>query len=323
MSDWIDFEQLATQIYQELLPHAKVTHDDHIMGHDSKVPRQIDVSIRYSIAGHDLLMIVQARDNGRPADINAVGELATVIRDVRANKGILICRGGFTSGAKSLADDLGIDLCNIHDAEHRRWALEIKLPIIWVDLLPTVKFNFVARFEAGDSIPKDLRAWVISNDKGQTKINITTTFVDAWNAGKLPRTVGKTHRVCSDKSGYEVLVQTGSGESCWRPVGDIFLEYVVTQKAWLGEITPEQCRGILNYKDGSFQPSYLPIGSIPLKRDSSWKEIEDGEKLAISVPGYLITTEAWQIDISTGKYMDAEAIFISGNETLAEDSSVS
>jgi hypothetical protein len=315
MSGWVDFEQLATQIYQEMLPRAKVVHNDHIMGRDSKVPRQIDISIRYSVVSHDLLMIVQARDKDRPADINAVGEFATVIRDVRANKGILICRSGFTAGAKSLADDLGIDLCNIHDAENRRWALEITLPILWIDLLPTVNFNFVARFEAGDSIPKDVRGWVISNDKGQTKINLVTTFVDAWNAGKLPRKVAESNKVRSDKSGYEILVCNESGEECWRHVKDIFLEYIVSQKAWIGSFTPEQCRGILNYKDGLFQPSYLPIGSLPLKRDSSWKEVEDPETLAVNVPGYLITTEGWQINISTGEYTDAEMNLISGDET--------
>ncbi|HEX8398010.1 MAG TPA: restriction endonuclease [Pyrinomonadaceae bacterium] len=311
MSDWVDFEQLAAQIYRELLPHAKVTYDDHIMGHDSKVLRQIDVSIRYSIVGHNQLMIVQARDKTRPADINAVGEFATVIRDVRANKGILICRGGFTSGAKSLADDLGIDLCNIHDAESRRWTLEIKLPIIWKDLLPTVRFRFAAKFEAGDSVSRDFRTLMISNDKGQTKIDLPTAFVNAWNTGELPRTVNAIHRIHLDKSVYELLVQNISGELGWRHIEYILLEYNVTQKTWLGEFTPEQCRGILNYKDGSFQPSYFNIGSIPIERDSSWKEIEDSEKLAISVPDYFITTERWQIDLNTAKFEDPKITLIS------------
>lgn len=127
---WKKFEELATQIYRELSPGAKVVHDDKIQGVESGVSRQIDVSIRFTVAGHQILTIVQARDHDRPADINVVGEFASVIKDVRANKGILICKSGFTEGAIKLARNLGIDICNIHDAESKNWALEIELPVL-------------------------------------------------------------------------------------------------------------------------------------------------------------------------------------------------
>ncbi|OQX52969.1 MAG: hypothetical protein B5M48_04335 [Candidatus Omnitrophica bacterium 4484_213] len=46
-------------------------------------------------------MIVQARNYKNPADIDDVGELATVIKDARASKGVLICNAGFTRGHNS------------------------------------------------------------------------------------------------------------------------------------------------------------------------------------------------------------------------------
>src|SRR5262245_36053429 len=100
---WRKFEKLAEQIYKELEPNAKVTHNDKIMGQDSKRLRQIDVSIRHNIAGHDLLTVIQAKNYTRRADVNVVGAFATVIKDLRANKGILICKSGFTPAAISLA----------------------------------------------------------------------------------------------------------------------------------------------------------------------------------------------------------------------------
>lgn len=140
-------------------------------------------------------MVIQAKDYSHPADSNVVGEFASVIRDVRANKGILIARSGFTASAKKHATNLGIDLCNIHDAESRRWSLEISLPIVWIDLLPKLSFNLQSWFESGDSIPSDPQQWVLSMDKGKTGVVPFKTFATEWNAGRLPRDIGMTHQV--------------------------------------------------------------------------------------------------------------------------------
>src|SRR4051812_963460 len=100
---WREYEKMITRIYQELEPLAVVTHNDKIIGKDSKIERQIDVSIRTKVAGHEILIIVQAKDYKSPPDVNVVGELATVIKDVGASKGILISNAGFTEGAINLA----------------------------------------------------------------------------------------------------------------------------------------------------------------------------------------------------------------------------
>src|SRR5438046_2055348 len=81
---WRDFERLAARIYEELVPQgALVVHDDLIPGRLSGIPRQIDVSVRYEMAGHTFLTIVQAKDYSVPADVNTIGEFATVIEDVK------------------------------------------------------------------------------------------------------------------------------------------------------------------------------------------------------------------------------------------------
>ena len=95
----------------------------------------------------------------QPADIGIVDEFAGKILDVRANKGILICSAGFTSGARARARRLGIDLCNLHDAQSRKWKLDLKLPVLWIDLKPTVRLEIGAYFMAGDGIPKDPRGY--------------------------------------------------------------------------------------------------------------------------------------------------------------------
>ena len=60
----------------------------------SGIKRQIDVSSRTDVAGHPILIVVQAKDLSRPADVNVVGEFAAVIDDVHASKCVLSCSGG-------------------------------------------------------------------------------------------------------------------------------------------------------------------------------------------------------------------------------------
>jgi len=58
---WKDFELLAKQICDELDGSAEVTWDDHIMGHQTQIPRQIDVSIKWDDEGTSRLAVVQAK----------------------------------------------------------------------------------------------------------------------------------------------------------------------------------------------------------------------------------------------------------------------
>src|SRR6266481_3693414 len=133
MPDWLDYQELVAAIYRDISPNAVVTHNDSILGLESRTKRQIDVSIRADLGGHGLLIIVQAKHLNRPADVNVVGEFKAVIEDVRAAKGVLICSGGFTEAALSYAKGLNIDLCTVHDAQTRKWAVDLRIPLLWVE----------------------------------------------------------------------------------------------------------------------------------------------------------------------------------------------
>lgn len=56
MKAWEQFEKLAEQIYSELSADATVKWNDHILGVDSEVMRQIDVSIRWTYDEQDRLV---------------------------------------------------------------------------------------------------------------------------------------------------------------------------------------------------------------------------------------------------------------------------
>ena len=111
---WREFEELARQILAELQPLVEVKRNDFIYGHLSGAKRQIDVSIRWLSGDDSYLTIVQAKDHNRAASIKIVDEFLSVIKDVRAIGGILICRSGFTRKAYNYARKCGVGLLNLH-----------------------------------------------------------------------------------------------------------------------------------------------------------------------------------------------------------------
>lgn len=298
MVKWPEYEKLVEQIYLELKQGVQVTRNDKIMGVDSQRIRQIDVSIHAKIASHDVLIIVQAKDYSRPADINVVGTFASVVKDVRAQKGVLVCNAGFTKTAKVYARNIGgIDLCSIHDAQSRNWSLDIRLPLLWIDLLPQTQVLLECYLEAGDSIPTDVRQWILSADDEKTRLLPLETFERKWNARELDRTCGKTHVLIPEQRNMKVLV----GKGVWRPVDSLVIQYTVGRRAWLGYIAPSECRGILDHIKDEFTPTYFKISDIPMVRDESWQPIEDPEKVAVTTKGMLITTEHWEISLGQAR----------------------
>jgi len=88
---WKRFEKLVARIVATLSSDAVVTYDDKIPGRLSGVLRQIDVSIRAAKAEQPQLIIVQCRDYAKPLDVNDVREFSSVIQDVGASKGMMVC----------------------------------------------------------------------------------------------------------------------------------------------------------------------------------------------------------------------------------------
>jgi hypothetical protein len=285
------FEELGAQIYRELSPDGQVALDDRILG-KSGLRRQIDVSVRARAAATDLLIVIDTKDYEQPADIGEVDEFAGKLDDVSANKGILVCRGGFTKGAIDRAREAGIELSNLHDARSKDWRLEIRIPILWVDLRPDARFDITARLESGDtandSATQTLRDWTLREQ------SVDEIFEILWNGGQLPRLPGM-HSIPVDVRGLEFKVSDVNGEDVWRSVAHMDFVYSVSQRAYLGSLTPQECRGVLSYTDGAFTASYLALTEMDLRRDPSWPEVDDPEKLAITTAGTVITTEAWQV----------------------------
>ena len=275
-SDWLDYQKLAAEIYAELEPCATVTHDDKIIGVESGIERQIDVSVRTTVAGHELLIIVQAKDLGRPADVNTVGEFHAVIDDVRAAKGVLISSSGFTKAAFDYARKLNIDLCTAHDAQKRKWAIDLHIPLLWVETSGEVKLNMALVADRTNpeaiTLGRDAAKWLTSVDGGKTTITIGQLLANAWHADPSNRTSGESHTVELAEPGLRVLL----GESFWCPATSLACAYTVERSGWLVTFTFSQCKGIFNHGTGAIRAKLtMTEKDLPLQRDQRWSEVKD------------------------------------------------
>jgi hypothetical protein len=115
--------------------------DDHIQGQDSKIDRQIDISIRTRVGPYAILVAVECKDHAQPLDVGDVGAFATLRADVRANKGVMIATGGFTPAAFELARTHGIDTRTYLDTESEDWGTEVKVPVV-LDATNLMGYNF-------------------------------------------------------------------------------------------------------------------------------------------------------------------------------------
>lgn len=292
MSKWLNYEKMIARIYETISPRATVRHNDSIIGRDSRLKRRIDVSIRFTEIGCDFLVIVQAKDYKYRADVNVVGEFAAVIKDVVASKGVLVCNAGFTESARTLAKNLGIDLCSAYDAESKDWRTTLTIPVIWEKHSPHLKFGVLAYLHKGDSIPKDVRKWVLSTDMGKTKLDLVGTFVDRWNAGTIPKDINKVHHLIPQNPNIHLLVNKNK----WAKVDKFIWSYMIERKLYRKEVITEEFTGLKNYLTGDIEISKLTIKIPKLKPEEGWKEIDDSLFNLIGKERLIVTVSVPKID---------------------------
>jgi hypothetical protein len=124
-------ERLVDDLHSQLAPpDAVVTLDDKIVGCESKTGRQLDVTIRAAVAQYHILIVIECKDETRPVDVGSTGEFASLLRDVKANKGVLISTSGFTKAAVEMARAQGIGTRTYIDTEGVDWKSELTIPVL-------------------------------------------------------------------------------------------------------------------------------------------------------------------------------------------------
>ncbi|WP_083326053.1 restriction endonuclease [Hymenobacter coccineus] len=250
------YEELIYKIYQELEPRADTRINDKIAGIESGINREIDISIRHKIGGHEILIIVQAKDHKKAADINILGEFSSVIKDVRASKGILICSSGFTKSAKSYAKNHGIEVCSAHDASEIDWSKEIQIPVLKKKVIISAKLSFTMQAVEGmPGNPLEVSSLLKQNDG--SKIDAFELLCKMISTGELSMEEGDYQHVFSEhlsviahlygKVPYEVTAHEAT------------MNYSIKYRHYFKYFTPKEYRGIQNFITDEFILSYLSV----------------------------------------------------------------
>lgn len=246
-------------------------------------------------------MIVQAKDYARRADVNVVGTFVSVINDVGANKGVLICSGGFSKSAKTYARKKGILLYSLADAESKDWTAELTIPILWHKLGSDLALGFQFYGEAewtikieGDKLP------VFSLDEGTSLYDVVADFESKWNEGSLDLMVGGPHAFAVNEPLWMRILDKDRDE-IWQPVKPK-ISYTVERESWLGYLKPETYLGLIDHlEDGNFIPTRLGL-QVPEQRDDSWEKVLDLNKLAVDIKGFFVAAEQVKIDLSAAQW---------------------
>jgi len=283
----IDYEKLIHKIYTELEPNADVRFNDKILGR-SGIERQIDVSIRTKIAGHDILIIIQAKDHSTPIDIKVLGEFVFVVNDIGASKGILICSSGFSRSLIKAAKEYKIDLFTAHDASNIRWQTVIKLPVIRETYACKVEFRWAMKFTSiipgyKSNLPKSFfdSIWFFEfNTIDGNKISMQNAFLMNWDNDPIYREPGRHKMILFDTAFFK-------HEAADFEITNAYIDYTLQRKYHFKFVSPDEYRGIREFETGEFRASHININAQKISKDfGDWEFTEDISKIAAKALHY-------------------------------------
>jgi len=280
---WKRFERQIHQIHTQLAPQgAIVTLDDRMVGSESKVERQLDVTIRVSVAQYKLLVIIECKDEARPIDVGTMGEFASLLRDVKANKGVMISSSGYTPAAIEMARAQGIDTRTYLDTESVDWKSEVTIPVLltrakldaW-----SVRFSGIPGFPWGAPTNTPFPAIETFAEDGTPLGPIITLLGKKWNHDESLHEPGERTVLLAE----HVLVNVGETRRHTK------LEAIirVDRCYYLGPL-PIKMTGFRDEQDGSLsttkmttdfiEPARIERGGMP-----GWVQLPTDKEIAITV----------------------------------------
>tara|TARA_R110002096_G_scaffold364118_1_gene557185 strand:- start:94 stop:1002 length:909 start_codon:yes stop_codon:yes gene_type:complete len=119
--NWRDYETYITRHFQRLFPEATIEHDVKRKGLISRTQRQIDLLISSDLAGFRLEVIVDCKYFDRKVDVTVVEKFLSFLRDLKANKGVIVTNSGYSKAAYNRAtydtQDVELRIIDFSDLE--------------------------------------------------------------------------------------------------------------------------------------------------------------------------------------------------------------
>jgi hypothetical protein len=279
---WRRFEKLVAKVQQELAPNAVVTHDDHIKGHDSEELRQIDITVKQNIGQYEMLIAIECKDYKVPVDVKDIEEFTGLVKDIRANKGVMVAANGFTDTAKRIGGKAGLNLYRLIDTEAHDWQTYASIPVLCD--FRRMQFQFIIPQFLASVNPRE----IVLYDSNHNRLGTTETLLlTRWNSGELPSELGVHHNIPVSK------VPTTISHGGQFVDVNILANIMVKCRLFWGELPLIQVRGFADEYHGHIitrqcTTDWLDVTEV----EKHWRQLENSEEVAIQP---LITLTALDI----------------------------
>ncbi len=293
------YEKFVYEKFKGFYKDFTVTFDDKILGRESQIKRQIDVSIKGKVENIDLLYLVQCKDYTKPANVITIGEFSSVIKDIGASKGFLVCAGGFAKTIHDYAQTLGIELLSVEDINSDKWKAVIEIPIVYIK--KGVNFAFSGAIIATPELIERNKVPIqisqndfaeISLDKGQTAMKMGKYIDNKMKADNIVI----NDSVNLNLMAPDLLIRFAG---LWIPLGRLDVTFTIIKTYYLKYILPDEYSQIKNHVTGQITPLSFAFSGIPASLDSSYVEIKK-EELPI------FTNLNLEIEEKLGAFADAK-----------------
>lgn len=281
---WIEFERRAFEIQKSLsAADAEVRHNESIFGHESKTNRQIDISIRSTVGSYPILIAVECKDHLNPIDVTDVEAFISKLRDVRANKGVMISSKGFTEAARNRAEHNDVDLRRLIDTESVDWGDDVSVPcVLQRTYMASCNVEVHDFFELPFQTDK-LMALELKTENADRIGTIQNVLQRKWDSKEVPHSLG-THKVTI---GTKLFVEFNGAIQ----KGSIYANVVVEHAFYFGMV-PIHFQGFINIKSGGLITRQILTGVIsPIAvskgERQGWRQIDNPLELS-HLPAFTI-----------------------------------
>ncbi len=270
-ADSRDLEILVAKIQQQLAPQAEVLHDVKLDGRQSKTKRQIDVLVRQKVGQYEIQIVIDCKDYNKPVDVKGVEEFQGLLRDVGAQRGVLVCPKGFSEAAKARAEGWQIDLYSPIDTDPHKWQARVTMPAICDFRSALISFGISVSAPLPFMLPnKFYETSMIYDGDNQELGTPLSAALAKWNDGVFPAEPGEHHKLNLFESR---TVRMDNGYQTLAPV-DLYASLYVEQQLYYGPLPIPRISGFLDAFTGKVITNAFSIGLLdPNEIERDWLKI--------------------------------------------------
>jgi len=288
-----EYEQFVFEKFKRLFADGTVTKNDHIRGHLSGLDREIDVSVRLVAGDAHFLYIAQCKDWKTPVDIKVLGEFSSVIQDVKAAKGFLLCTSGFAKSNHQYALTLGIELVTIEDITSDKWHATVQIPFLYikknnnfiVGLGITANEALVEKNRDRELLIQLATGTPLTDDGGATTVRFQD-YLDTRIKEIEPTLLIGVERDIRRPNLHIQIAEV------WVPCTEFsFVLLSITKKYYLKYLTPDEYSHLKDHVRGTTLPLHFELRNVGMTFDDTFVELP-GDKPPV-ILGLFLEVEEW------------------------------